>query len=211
VLERLDHVGGAAVSAQAFGGHPTRLSRYSYLVSLLPDRIVGDLGLDISLVSRDTASYTPVVHDGKPGGLHIERREGELTRQSFRDLTGSDEEYEAWRAFYTEVARLGWVVALTLLGPLPQERAIRAQVDPVTWQDVVASPLGEAIEPAGGGTGWRRSPRRCRRGGRRRNGSQGDQFALDSRPDRGLQTTGRHQVDGRLQERLELGFDPGDC
>ena len=29
VLERLDHVGGAAVSAVAFPGHPARLSRYS--------------------------------------------------------------------------------------------------------------------------------------------------------------------------------------
>ena len=36
VLERLDHVGGAAVSAHAFDGVDARLSRYSYLVSLLP-------------------------------------------------------------------------------------------------------------------------------------------------------------------------------
>jgi phytoene dehydrogenase-like protein len=34
VLERLDHVGGAAVSAHAFEGIDARLSRYSYLVSL---------------------------------------------------------------------------------------------------------------------------------------------------------------------------------
>ncbi|WP_131816278.1 FAD-dependent oxidoreductase, partial [Mycolicibacterium porcinum] len=32
VLERLDHVGGAAVSAHAFDGVDARLSRYSYLV-----------------------------------------------------------------------------------------------------------------------------------------------------------------------------------
>ncbi|HEX2184909.1 MAG TPA: FAD-dependent oxidoreductase, partial [Chloroflexota bacterium] len=36
VLERLDHLGGLAVSAQAFPGVDARLSRYSYLVSLLP-------------------------------------------------------------------------------------------------------------------------------------------------------------------------------
>ncbi len=29
VIERLDHCGGAAVSAQAFPGFPTRLSRFS--------------------------------------------------------------------------------------------------------------------------------------------------------------------------------------
>src|ERR1700759_952280 len=61
VLERLDHTGGAAGSAQAFAGFPTRLSRYSYLVSLLPDTIVRDLGLDLRLASRATASYTPVL------------------------------------------------------------------------------------------------------------------------------------------------------
>ena len=44
VLERLDHVGGAAISAQAFEGVDARLSRYSYLVSLLPQRIIDDLG-----------------------------------------------------------------------------------------------------------------------------------------------------------------------
>ena len=36
ILEKLDHVGGAAVSAHAFEGIDARLSRYSYLVSLLP-------------------------------------------------------------------------------------------------------------------------------------------------------------------------------
>ena len=36
LLERLDRVGGAAVSAEAFPGTGVRLSRYSYLVSMLP-------------------------------------------------------------------------------------------------------------------------------------------------------------------------------
>src|SRR4051812_50193733 len=81
-------MGGAAVSASPFAGKPARLSRYSYLVSLLPTQVVSELGLDIDLVSRPTASYTPVVRDGKPGGLLVERREGEATRRSFADLTG---------------------------------------------------------------------------------------------------------------------------
>ncbi|MEZ0578528.1 phytoene desaturase family protein [Nocardioides sp. MH1] len=146
VLERLGHVGGAAVSATAFSGHPVRLSRYSYLVSLLPDQVVTELGLDIELVSRSTASYTPVVRDGRPTGLLVERLEDEATRRSFRDLTGSDEEYDAWRTFYTDVAHLGWAVAPTLLQPLPRARAIRAQVGPTTWSEIVTAPLGETIE-----------------------------------------------------------------
>ncbi|WP_415823375.1 FAD-dependent oxidoreductase, partial [Mycobacterium senriense] len=59
LLERLDHTGGAAVSAQAFDGVGVRVSRYSYLVSLLPTRIVEDLGADVRLARRPFSSYTP--------------------------------------------------------------------------------------------------------------------------------------------------------
>src|SRR3954466_6863955 len=65
VLERLPHVGGAAISAAVFDGLDARLSRYSYLVSLMPHQLIAELGLNLELRSRDTASYTP--YDG--GGL----------------------------------------------------------------------------------------------------------------------------------------------
>src|SRR5690606_41165019 len=39
VLEAKDHVGGAAVSERPFPGVDVRLSRYSYLVRLLPDAL----------------------------------------------------------------------------------------------------------------------------------------------------------------------------
>ncbi|MCR6033375.1 FAD-dependent oxidoreductase [Nocardioides sp. zg-579] len=146
VLERLGHTGGAAVSAATFPGRDTRLSRYSYLVSLMPEKLMADLGLDVTLVSRPTASYTPVVRDGRPGGLLVERPEGPATAASFRELTGSDDEYAAWREFYADVADLAHVVAPTLLEPLPTERALRDRVDPGIWRDVVTRPLGEAIE-----------------------------------------------------------------
>ncbi|WP_028656039.1 phytoene desaturase family protein [Nocardioides sp. J54] len=146
VLERLDHVGGAAVSAQAFPGVPARLSRYSYLVSLLPQQVADDLGLDLRLVSRPTASYTPTVRDGRPTGLLVERDEGEATRRSFRELTGSDEEYDAWRTFYDGVSRLAAAVAPTLTRPLATDAEVRAAVDADIWHDVVERPIGEAIE-----------------------------------------------------------------
>ena len=146
VLERLDHTGGAAISAPAFAGHPARLSRYSYLVSLMPEALVADLGLDLRLASRSVASYTPTLRDGKPGGLLAERPEGERTAESFRQLTGGDAEHAAWREFYADVADLAHVVAPTLLQPLPLEREIRDQVDPGIWRDFVTEPLGEAIE-----------------------------------------------------------------
>ena len=59
VLERLDRVGGAAVSVSPFEGRAARLSRYSYLVSLMPEEIIRDLGLQFRRESRSTASYTP--------------------------------------------------------------------------------------------------------------------------------------------------------
>lgn len=146
VLERLDRPGGAAVSAPAFPGRATRLSRYSYLVSLLPDAIVADLDLDIRLASRATASYTPVVRDGVPGGLLVEHPEGPGTAASFRALTGSEAEYDAWRAFYADVATLAEAVAPTLTQPLPTDRALRAQVDGRVWRDLVERPLGDTLE-----------------------------------------------------------------
>jgi len=146
VLERLDHTGGAAVSAQAFPSFPTRVSRYSYLVSLLPESIAADLGLDLRLASRATASYTPVRRDGVAMGLLVERPEAEGTRDSFRALTGSDAEYDAWRDFYRGVGELAAVVAPTLTAPLPRAAALRQQADPVLWRELVERPLGEAIE-----------------------------------------------------------------
>ncbi|MFB9313463.1 phytoene desaturase family protein [Nocardioides plantarum] len=146
VLERLDHTGGAAVSAAAFAGHPTRLSRYSYLVSVMPEQLMADLRLDIQLLSRRTASYTPTLRDQRPGGLLVERHERDATRASFLELTGGETEYDAWREFYADVAEMAHVVAPTLLEPLPHERDVRDRVDPGIWRDLVTRPLGEAVE-----------------------------------------------------------------
>lgn len=146
VLERLDHVGGAAISAQAFEGFPTRLSRYSYLVSLLPEQIHQDLGLDIEFASRQTASYSPFLDGSRATGLLVETPEGEATAASFRAVTGSEEEYAAWQSFYDEVGELAQVVAPTLTSPLPTGEAIRSQVGAPIWRDLVERPLGEAIE-----------------------------------------------------------------
>ncbi|HEX8781592.1 MAG TPA: NAD(P)/FAD-dependent oxidoreductase, partial [Nocardioides sp.] len=146
VLERLPHVGGAAVSAQAFPGRPARLSRYSYLVSLLPEQLAAELGLGLRFASRRTASYTPWERDGRSGGLLVERPEGEATAASFRELTGGDEEYAEWREFYGRVEDFAGVVAPTLMDPLPTERDLRDRADATTWRELVQEPLGRAIE-----------------------------------------------------------------
>ena len=146
VLERLGHTGGAAISTEAFPGLGARLSRYSYLVSLMPEQVARDLELPLDLRSRRTASYSPTVRDGRHLGLLVEHDEGEATRRSFRDLTGGDEEYAAWRSFYADVADLAREVAPGLTAPLEREADLQARVDPATWEAIVQRPLGEVVE-----------------------------------------------------------------
>jgi phytoene dehydrogenase-like protein len=143
VLERLPEVGGAAVGRQVFPGVDVRLSAYSYLVSLLPDRVVADLGLRLTLADRAVASYTAV--PGGPG-LLVERDEGPATAASFRALTGSDAELAAWQRFYGRVATLAEDLAPTLTEPLlsPGELAGRLH-EPRLWHDLRERPLADVV------------------------------------------------------------------
>ncbi|RNM13721.1 phytoene desaturase family protein [Nocardioides pocheonensis] len=146
VLERLDHLGGAAVSAEAFPGTGVRLSRYSYLVSLLPESIARELELGVELRSRATASYSPVLRGGRHTGLLVEHDEAAATRESFRALTGGDREYDAWRHFYADVAKVAAKVAPSLTEPLVTGREMAAGIDPDVWTALVQRPLGELVE-----------------------------------------------------------------
>jgi phytoene dehydrogenase-like protein len=84
VLEQHDVLGGAAVSAQAFDGVDAKLSRYSYLVSLLPKRVIDDLGLDVAIAPRRYGSFTPSA-DGK-AGLLIDKTDADATKRSFESI-----------------------------------------------------------------------------------------------------------------------------
>ncbi|MZE48814.1 FAD-dependent oxidoreductase [Streptomyces sp. SID5477] len=146
VLERLDHTGGAAVSTRPFTGVDARLSRYSYLVSLLPRKIVRDLGLDFRVRARTVSSYTPVERGGRPTGLLVgggERR----TRESFARLTGSDREYAAWQRFYAMTGHVAQRVFPTLTEPLPTRDELRRRIDDeAAWRALFEEPVGVAIE-----------------------------------------------------------------
>ena len=87
VIERLDHVGGAAVSAQAFAGVDAQLSRYSYLVSLLPTRVITDLGLSLQLERRRYSSYTP--QPGTDKGLLVDNGDAAATAASIISFCAS--------------------------------------------------------------------------------------------------------------------------
>src|SRR4051794_23772330 len=146
LLERLAEVGGAAVSRRVFDGVDVRLSAYSYLVSLLPDRIVDDLGLRLTLADRSVASYTAVERAGRSLGLLVERDEGPATAASFRQLTGSDREFAGWQRFYGRLATLAEDLAPTLTEPLlsPGELAGRLR-DPELWHDLRERPLADVV------------------------------------------------------------------
>ncbi|WP_405753092.1 NAD(P)/FAD-dependent oxidoreductase [Streptomyces sp. NBC_00012] len=144
VLERLASTGGAAVSTRPFEGVDARLSRYSYLVSLLPRKIVSDLGLDFAVRKRTVSSYTPTVRGGRATGLLVG---GERTRDSFAALTGSDREYEAWQRFYGMTRRVAERVFPTLTEPLPGRDALRERIDdPQAWRTLFEEPIGVAVE-----------------------------------------------------------------
>lgn len=137
LLEARDILGGAVAGGRPFPGVDARLSRFSYLVSLLPDRLVAELELDLELRSRWVASYTPVA----TAGLLVEREPGEATRASFRALTGGDTTYAAWIRLEEELRGLASAVAPTLLEPLPRAADLQAQVPAEAWRAVVERPL----------------------------------------------------------------------
>lgn len=148
VLERLAHTGGAAVSAAPFAGVGARLSRYSYLVSLLPRKIVHDLGLRVALRRRPVSSYTPAVRQGRPTGLLVSE-DASATRESFVRLTGSDREFASWQRFHAMTQRLAGRVFPTLTGPLPSRAELRRRVDDEeAWRALFERPLSETVEAA---------------------------------------------------------------
>ncbi|MBL1073133.1 NAD(P)/FAD-dependent oxidoreductase [Nocardia sp. 2] len=145
VLEREPHTGGAAVSERVFAGVDARLSRFSYLVSLLPDRIVADLGLRFATRKRRISSYTPVADHG----LLVDNASEPVTRASFARVTGSERDYVAWQRFYERTGRLAQRVFPTLTQPLPSRAELRGIVDdPAVWEAVFERPLGETVEAA---------------------------------------------------------------
>jgi phytoene dehydrogenase-like protein len=128
MLERSDHVGGAAVSERPWAGVDARLSRYSYLVSLFPRAIAQDLGLQVELRRRSVSSYSPR-QDGS--GLLV------------RSATPPSANWAAFGAMTEHVAR---VVFPTLTEPLLSREALRARLGhDAAWDALVERPLGEVL------------------------------------------------------------------
>ncbi len=143
ILEANPEIGGATQSVQAFEGFDAHLSRYSYLVSLLPDKIVTDLGLSFECISREVSSYTPYLDKG----LYVSRLWDEKTAASFNELDPTGAEAKAWQEFYGEVAQFAQKIAPTLLQPLKTRSELKAEINlPTVWDYLVEQPIGAEID-----------------------------------------------------------------
>lgn len=143
VLEKQDVFGGAAISAKAFEGIDARLSRYSYLVSLLPAQIIEELGLNVTLAPRRFGSFTPDPLTGS--GLLIDKHDAGATQASFASINAADD-FDRWNEFYANTEQIAQKLFGTVLEPLRTESEVAALLGPELWRDFFERPVGEVIE-----------------------------------------------------------------
>ena len=145
ILEK-GKIGGATVSQKVFPDFDARLSRYAYLIALLPDQIVKDLDLKSKTLSREVASFTPTKINGADVGLLINSPLSDRTKSDFKNLTGSDDEFEAWKNFYGDVSHFALKVAPTMLQKLPTRSELKSAVSHPIWEELVEHPLNKVLE-----------------------------------------------------------------
>ncbi|PYL62750.1 MAG: FAD-dependent oxidoreductase [Verrucomicrobia bacterium] len=151
LLERNDYIGGATTSQRLFPDYDARLSRYAYLVSLFPQKIIRDLGLNLELRTRAIASCTPYVSHGQHGALMLSNLEEDVSRKSIVELTGSDAEFEAMKKFYKLPRVFAEQVWDSMLEPLVSREEMRRRfnadaISRQAWRSLVDEPLGSVVE-----------------------------------------------------------------
>ena len=146
ILEANEELGGATASVRVFPGFDARLSRYAYLVSLLPDSIINDLGLNFECISRAVSSYTPYERGSVNEGLLISRQWDAATQDSFNTLDQTARESSTWQRFYGEISEFAQRIAPTLLKPLMTRSELRELISlPTVWDYLIEKPIGEVI------------------------------------------------------------------
>jgi phytoene dehydrogenase-like protein len=151
LLEKNERIGGATTSEKVFPDYDAWLSRYSYLVSLFPEQIIRDLGLDLELRRREIASYTPYCRNDRHDGLLLSNVSEEVGRRSMTRLTGSDSEFDGMKQFYQLARLFADKVWDTMLAPLPSREELRQRFQQTeegreSWRSLAEEPLGCAIE-----------------------------------------------------------------
>ena len=146
IFESADHVGGAAISAEVFPGVAARLSKYSYLVSLLPESVRADLGMELTTVKRSVSSFTPDPLDPTRSLSIPHGNEGELRRR-ITNFTGNETDAQQWIDFYSRTQRVAEKVFPTLTQPLMSREDMRELIgNEQDWNDFFERPIGEVIE-----------------------------------------------------------------
>ena len=143
VLEKQGVLGGAAISAQSFKGIDAKLSRYSYLVSLLPAQIIKDLELEVQLAPRRFGSFTPSATADQ--GLLIDKDDASATERSFADVDAAAD-FERWNEFYAKTEVIAQKLFGTVLEPLRREQEVAELLGPELWREFFERPIGETIE-----------------------------------------------------------------
>ena len=149
VLERNSELGGATRSKRIFPGMNANLSVYSYLISLLPEKIVDDLGLKLQLRSRKTASYSSVVEGGRYQELLLRNGSSGCNREAFLTLNRNERDFRGFLELQEMQQRLAEVIWPSLTEPLVSRKAMRerfSQEGMRAWQALIEEPLGVAIE-----------------------------------------------------------------
>lgn len=151
VLEKNADIGGATASQKVFPDYEAYLSRYSYLVSLFPQKIIDDLGLTFQTKRRRTASFTPYRDgEGVDKGLVISNEDPSRSQASMLEMTGSE---QAWSC-YSRLLQLEETIAQhawpSLLEPLRTKADFKSKMKSAdeleAWQSFVEEPLGKVIE-----------------------------------------------------------------
>lgn len=152
LLERAPRVGGAAVSERPFMGVDARLSRYSYLVSLLPQRIVDDLGLRLDLARRRYSSYTPDPATGGATGFLDDTQADPERIRLLLERVGAGADAEHFRLFSEYCRVLTERVWPTMMQPLLTKSEMRDLVlaggdarAATVWTAMVETPIGRVI------------------------------------------------------------------
>ena len=141
LFEKGSEFGGATKSVYAFPGVKAKLSRYSYLVALLPDQIKSELNLEFETLSRNISSFTPV----EDRGVLINRIFDGASANSIDEFTGTKSESKAWLDFYSRVSQLAERLAPTLLEPLRDESEIKKLLGEQLWDEFIDCPLTNTL------------------------------------------------------------------
>jgi len=150
ILEKNDYVGGGTTSQKVFADYEAWLSRYSYLVSLFPKEIMEELNINITLLRRNIASYTPYSEQGVDKGLIISNVDEAISRQSVLDLGYGEAEWEGYQTILQKQQTFAELIWDSFLLPLKSKEEwkayFKAKGQPELWTSFVEEPIGKLIE-----------------------------------------------------------------